>query len=69
MFNFIKNLVLKGKYILINNKKGQGMVMYALLLLLIAVLAFGALQAYDVSLTNLWESSTTRLVEDGFSSH
>ena len=51
---------------LTSNNKGQGLVEYALILVLIAIVVFAALQLFGVKLNNTYEDVNSEVTRAGF---
>ena len=51
---------------MLTNKEGQGLVEYALILLLIAIVVIAALQLFGVKLNNTYETIDSGVTSAGF---
>jgi len=63
--HYFKTILTKFPLTLTNNK-GQGLVEYALILVLIAIVVFAALQLFGVNLNNTYESINSGVTSAGF---
>ena len=52
--------------LMLTNNKGQGLVEYALILVLIAIVVFAALQLFGVKLNNTYETVNSGVTSAGF---
>jgi pilus assembly protein Flp/PilA len=64
MFSFIR--ILKKFSLILTNDKGQGLVEYALILVLIAIVVFAALQLFGIHLNNTYETINSGVTSAGF---
>jgi pilus assembly protein Flp/PilA len=52
--------------LMLTNNKGQGLVEYALILVLIAIVVFAGLQLFGIKLNNTYETIDTGVTNAGF---